>query len=154
MGMNPRAKLVYGYALGGDEGGWEVQEAGEYGQWEPDWLNAENDDLITDAEKVLLASVGFTETDWEAEGYFDRQRAAEKRLGVTFVPHGGEFSCWALVCHEITVEWGEAAEVDLTSLMAAVGEGGWDAKLAAAVEALGATPKQGRPSWLLLAFWG
>jgi hypothetical protein len=152
MGMNTRAKLVYGYALGGDEDGWQVAEASEYGEWSPEWLG--DDDLITAAEQRLLESVGFTEADWEAEGYFDRKRAADQRLGVEFVPHGGEFSCWSLVCHQITVEWGEAAQVDLAALMAAVGEGGWDAKLAAAVQALGATPKQGRPSWLLLAFWG
>lgn len=154
MGSSPRARLVYGYEFGGDEDGWAVEEAGEYGEWNPPWLTEDGDDLISDAEKVLLASVGFTETDWEAEGYFDRQRAAEARLGVEFTAHGGEYSCWALVCHEVTVEWGEVAQLDLASLMASVGEGGWDAKLAAAVDALGARPKQERPAWLLLAFWG
>lgn len=32
--------------------------------------------------------------------------------------------------------------------------GGWDAKLARALEVLGITPKQEKPGWLLCAFYG
>jgi hypothetical protein len=65
MGMDPEAKLVYGYAFGGDEDsdGWQIEEAGEYGEWEPDWMG--DDDVATAAEARLLASVGFTETDYK-----------------------------------------------------------------------------------------
>lgn len=96
MGMSSRARLVYGYALGGDEDseGWLIEEASEYGEWEPDW---QGEDGITEAaEARMLASVGFTETDWEVDGYFDRQREAKDRLGVKFVHHGGEWSCVVL----------------------------------------------------------
>lgn len=154
MGMDSKARLVYGYALGGDEDdeGWAISEASEYGEWEPDWMG--DDDVISAAETKLLESVGFTETDWEADGYFDRKREAEARLDVKFVPHGGQFACWALATHVVTVEWGEVAELDLAELMAARVEGDWDAKLAHALAVLGITPKQGRPSWLLVAAYG
>lgn len=154
MGMDPEAKLVYGYALGGDEDseGWQIVEAGEYGEWEPDW--AGDDDVMDAAEKRLLASVGFTETDYKIDGYHDRKRDAEARLGVKFALHGGEWSCRALVTHEVSVEWGDTAELDFAELMAARVEGDWDAKLAHAVAALGVTPKQERPAWLLLAAYG
>ena len=154
MGMDPRGRLVYGYALGGDENdeGWLIEEASEYGEWEPDWMG--DNDLISAAEKRLLASVGFAETDYKADGYFDRLQDAKGRLGVEFVSHGGEYSCWALATYKVTVEWGEVAELDLAALMAARVEGDWDAKLAAAVAALGVTPKQAKPAWLLLAYYG
>lgn len=154
MGMNTGARLVYGYALGGDEDadGWLIAEASEDGEWEPDWLG--DDDVITAAEERLLASVGFTETDYEVAGYFDRKRDAEARLGVEFVAHGGEFSCMALATHAVRVEWGEVAELDFAALESARTEGDWDAKLARAIAALGVTPKQAKPAWLLLAFYG
>lgn len=154
MGMDPRARLVYGYALGGDADGegWLIGEAGEYGEWEPDWIG--EDDIISAAEKRLMASVGFTETDYKADGYFDRAREAKAQLGVEFVSHGGEYSCWALAAWKVTVEWGEVAMVDLAALMSERVDGDWDAKLAHAITALGVTPKQERPAWLLLAAYG
>ena len=154
MGMDPEGRLVYGYALGGDEDsdGWLIEEASEYGEWEPDWMG--DDDLISAAEQRLLASVGLTETDYMADGYYDRVREAKARHGVQFVSHGGEYSCWALAAHEVRVEWGEVAELNFAELEAARVAGDWDAKLAAAVSALGVTPKQARPAWLLLAFYG
>lgn len=154
MGMDPEAKLVYGYALGGDEDsdGWLIAEAGEYGQWEPDWIGDHG--VVDAAKKRLLASVGFTETDYKVDGFFDRQREAEARLGVKFATHGGEHSCRALVTYEVSVEWGEVAVLDFAELMAARVEGDWDAKLAHALAALGVTPKQERPAWLLLAAYG
>lgn len=154
MGMSSRARLVYGYALGGNEDGegWLVEEANEYGEWEPDWMG--DDDLISAAEQRLLASVGFTETDYKSPGYFDRQRDAEARLGVELVPHGYELSCYALATHKVTVEWGDTAVLDFAALESARVAGDWDSKLAAAVGALGMTPKQAKPAWLLLAVYG
>lgn len=151
MGMQSKARLVYGYALGGDEDseGWQIAEASEYGEWEPDWRG--DDGVITAAKDRLLASVGFTETDWNAEGYFDRQREAEARLGVEFVSHGGEYSCTVLATHEVTVEWGETAEIDFATLEQLQVQGDWNAKLAHAIQTLGITPKQASPCWLLVA---
>lgn len=154
MGMSSRARLAYGYALGGDEDsdGWLIEEASEYGEWEPDW---QGEDGITEAaEARMLASVGFTETDWEVDGYFDRQRDAKARLGVKFVHHGGEWSCVVLATHETTVEWGEVAEIDFATLEQLQVEGDWNAKLAHAVKTLGITPKQASPRWLLVAAYG
>ena len=45
-------------------------------------------------------------------------------------------------------------EVDFAALEQARTEGDWDAKLAHAIQALGVTPKQERPKWLLVSYWG
>jgi hypothetical protein len=161
MGQSTNGMLVYGYNLGGGDGPWEVEGVDEYGEWSPSWLNPDPDnedgggDVIEDAKKVLLASVGFTETDWRADGYFDRQRDAEARLGVEFDSYcSGDYPMWLLAAHVITVYRGDVQEVNFAALEQARTEGDWDTKLAHAIQALGVTPKQERPKWLLVSYWG
>lgn len=158
MGTSTNGILFYGYNLGGGEDEWHIEEAGEYGEWEPDWYDAEDEDgpdIVTAAENRLLASVGFTETDWRADGYFSRQAEAEARLGVVVDSHcSGDYPIYFLAAHKITVRRGYAEEIDLTQLEASRVEQDWDGKLRAAVEALGITPKQAKPMWLLVSYWG
>lgn len=154
MGQSTNGMLVYGYDLGGPEDGWKVAEAGEYGEWMPSW-STEDSDIITDAEKALMASVGFTETDWRAEGYFDREREAKARLGVEFESYcSADYPLWVLAACVITVYRGDAKEVDLAALEAQRTQEEWDAKLAAAVQALGIEPTQDGPRWMLVSYWG
>lgn len=159
MGQSTNAMLMYGYHLGGPDGGWEIQQADEFGGLDVNqipWLRLDDEsDFITQAEQKLLESVGFTETDWQADGYFDRERAAEARLGVTFESHcSGDYPMWVLAAAEMTAYRGDARIVDLAALAQQVADEGWDDKLAAAVEALGITPKQAKPAWLLCSYWG
>ena len=68
MGTSTNAVLFYGYNLGGSDG-WLIEEAGEYGEWDSDWYQPEDEDcegVIEEAAKRLLAATGFTETDWRA----------------------------------------------------------------------------------------
>lgn len=159
MGQSTNGMLVYGYNFGGLDG-WEIEEAGEYGEWQPEWLNSdsdedEDDDVIEAAGKVLLASVGFAETDWQADGYYDRKRAAEARLGVEFDSYcSGDYPMWVLAADVTTVYRGDVKVIDFAALEQAREDGDWDAKLAAAVQALGVTPKQDGPKWLLVSYWG
>jgi hypothetical protein len=145
--------LVYGYNLGGDDS-WEIEEAGEYSAWRPEWWG-EDDDLITALKRRLLATAGFTETDWRAKGYFDRQRQALSRVGVEVDTYcSGDYPMWVLAAHVTTVHQGAAKEIDFAALEQARTGGNWDGKLAAAIEALGVTPKQDGPKWLLLvSYW-
>jgi len=157
MGTSTNGILAYGYNLGGDEGGWQIAEAGEYGDWEPPWFpdEDEDNDFMSAAMRVLRASVGFTETDWRADGYFDRQRDADARIGVELESYcSGDYPMWLLAAQVITVYRGDVQHIDFPSLLAAQVEGGWDTKLAAAVAALGITPKQERPGWMLVSYWG
>lgn len=154
MGMSADADLAYGYDLGGPESGWSVEEAGEYGDWEPPW--ADGEDIVTAAEKRLLQIVGeFTETDWRAEGYYDRKRAAEARVGVKFVSVGHcNYGGWILAARHVSA-WGYSVKtVDLAALEAERVSSNWDDLLAQALRVLEFTPKQTKPAWLLAPSYG
>lgn len=162
MSTSTNAMLMYGYHLGSDEQ-WEIQEVDEYGSIDYgriEWLadvdtEVEEIDFREMVEERLLASVGFTETDWRAEGYYDRKKAAEARLGVTLEDHcSGECPMWVLSACTITAYRGDMKSISFTELAERVMDEGMDAKLAAAVTALGMTPKQERPAWLLCSYWG
>ena len=154
MGNSADGILAYGFNLGGDEG-WEIAEAGEYDEWTPDWYDEDEEDLISDAEKHLLRAAGFDETDYKADGYYDRKREAGARVGVELVTYCSfDYPIYALAAHTVTVYQGHVTEVDWAELERQRVSEGWDAKLTAALAVLGATPKQERPKWLLLSRWG
>lgn len=158
MGMSTNAMLVYGYHLGSDDGGWLLEGVGEYGELPTlDWHDSDSDDADfgTDIELRLLASVGFTETDWSTDGYYDRKREAQARLGVELESHcSGDYPMWLLAAKGITAYRGDAKEIDFQALQAEVEQAGADAKLQAALDALGLRPTQARPQWLLCSYWG
>jgi hypothetical protein len=148
--------LAYGYDLG--EGFQKIQGAGEYGELPPlPWFDAESDDMIEAAEHRLLAELaGFTET-WEDghDGYYSREREAKARLGVELETYCSD-SCpmHVLAAKVITVYRGDVKELDLAALAVEPEMNGWDEKLRAALAALGITPTQAEPRWLLCSYWG
>jgi hypothetical protein len=153
MGSSADGILAYGFNLGGDESGWEVREANEFGGLELDWFDPDEDDgdAFTDAAKErLLAAAGFTETDWAAAGYFDREREAELRVGVTFEHHG--YEDYILAARRFTVGQGDTKTIDPAALASNLADA--DTKLTAALATLGITPKQEKPAWLLCASYG
>lgn len=161
MGADPEARLAYGYNLGTAEDP-AVAERGEYGGFTPIWLNTDNEDnegagFVELAEARLLASVGFTETDWQADGYYNRKKAAEAALGVEIQWSGTyEYPGYvlAITASNRSVEWSDVMVLDLNGMSDPANLADWDAKLAAAVAALGLTPKQDRPRWLVFPFYG
>ncbi|GGW15807.1 hypothetical protein GCM10018980_51460 [Streptomyces capoamus] len=160
MGQSTNAMLVYGYHLGGGDSDWLVQDAGEFGELPAlDWYNADDedgDDFITAAEKRLLAQLAdFTETDWQVDGYFERERAAKARLGVEFESHcSGDYPMYLLIAKGITAYRGGVKPIDFVALQAEVTQADADAKLRAALDALGLRPTQERAQWLLCSYWG
>ncbi len=159
MGTSTDAILAYGYNLGGGEDEWHIQEAdGEYGEWTSDWYDPEDedrDDFVTAAEQRLLVAAGFTQTDWQADGYFDRKREAEARVGVELDTHcSGEYPLYFIAAHKITARRGYAKDIDFAELEAMRIEQDWDSKLTKALQVLGMTPKQERPGWFLVSYWG
>lgn len=156
MGSNPRAHLAYGYDLGTSED-FKAEQRDEYDQPDLPWFDVEGGDFVEAAERVLLTSVGFTETDWRADGYYERQRAAEAATGVEFQQSGHpDYPGWVLVARgsERSVEWAETMPLDLKELGDAPVTGGWDSALGAALAVLGITPTQDRACWLVFPSYG
>lgn len=155
MGFTPRAHLAYGYDLGTSE---DFKAAQRTKDGSPDlpWLDEDDDDLASAIGKKLLVDVaGFTETDWRADGYYERKRAAEARVGVEVRSSGhGEYSGWVLVARGThkSVEWSDVMVLDLAD-MEHPPDGAFD-RLTEAVEALGITPHQEHPKWLVYPSYG
>lgn len=158
MGTSTNAMLVYGYHLGGDEGGWQVEGVGEYGELLAlDWHDSEDADadFQGDAELRLLASVGFTEINWRADGYHTRKAEAQARLGVEIETHcSGDYPMFLLIAKGITAYRGNVKEIDFAALQAELEQADADAKLRAALDALGLQPTQDKAQWLLCSYWG
>ncbi|HEY8985719.1 MAG TPA: hypothetical protein VIU15_39880 [Streptomyces sp.] len=160
MGMSTDAILAYGYHLGGPDGGWELHGLDKYDELPAlPWYDVddeEGDDFQSAAERHLLVTIAdFTETDWRADGYDDRRKAARSRVGVGFETHcSADYPGFLLITKGITVYRGSVKEIDFAALQAEVQEAGADAKLRAALDALGLQPTQERAQWLLCSYWG
>lgn len=156
MGMITQGELSYGYRLQGSDGTWLVREVHpeDSDEWglNVDWLDDE-DSFDRAAKDRLLASVGFTGADYQADGYYDRRTAAEERLGVKLERTGWEAEDLLLITRQFTAELGEAQAIDPAVLLAEV-QGDADEKLRQALAVLGLTPLQEQPAWLLTAYRG
>lgn len=128
--------LAYGYALGGGDDGWKVQGAGEFGELPAavDWYDPDEDD---DFESAAM----------------DRLRAAG--VGVEVVAYCSHaYPMFFLAAKSFNVAQGHTKGIDMAELLQASQSGDWDAKLQAALEALGITPLQERPSLHLCSYLG
>jgi hypothetical protein len=161
MGMSAEATLAYGYDLGTLED-FKAAERDEYGAPNLPWFNDDEDtgedeetDFGTAVENLLYTSAGFTEK-WSRgnDGYFDRKKAAEERIGVD-LDHSGshEYPGFILFARgsKRSVEWSDTMALDLDVLAATFD---WDTKLASALTALGITPSQDGPKWLVFPSYG
>lgn len=172
MGSNARAHLAYGYDLGTSED-FQAAERGEYGSPKLPWFGAHDEDDETEGEgfgecveRILLAATGFVEIPWELRkdydeaaktAYYNAKHEAEKRHGVELAFSGAyDYAGWVLVARgsERSVEWSEVMVVDLDELANRPGYEGWDTKLADALTALGITPTQDGPKWLVFPSYG
>jgi hypothetical protein len=163
MGSSPSAFLAYGYDLGGSDE-WKIHETDEYGGIDASnvstlaWYDTDAiDGFIEQAKRHLLTAIaGFTE-EWgdNQDGlYFDRKKAADAQVGVTFERYSYlEYPMFVLAAKVIDVGDDEAKPVDLAELVSHPDRPKWDAALFDAVKTLGITPKQEKPSWLLCAYY-
>jgi hypothetical protein len=162
MGMSARAHLAYGYDLGTGED-FNAAERGEYGEPKLPWMpvdesgDSDYEDFGGEVGKRLLASVGFTETNWRAEGYYDREYEAQKRVGVELDYSGhSDYAGWVLIAagSERSVTWSEVIALDVDELKFEDRLPGWSKRLADALAALGITPTQTAPKWLVYPSYG
>lgn len=151
MGSSPYGLLAYGYDLGGGGGGYTFRETGEFGDLNVDWFNYDDGpDFISACVDRLRASVGFTETDWDADGFFARRAAADAAIGVMFEQTGEhDQASWMLVTTIKTAEWDDTKVVDPQALINDPVTHDWDTKLGLALRVLGITPERDKPEWLL-----
>lgn len=135
-------QLSFGYDLGSRNLGFLSRENS------PAWTQGQ--DYIAAANRLLLASVGFTEEPAEdrSADYYQRRRTAEGRLGVTINMYGSDkYSAWMLTgLHVQSVGVGPTViiEADL-----ALPDGLLD-KMHHAAAVLGIP---GRPRWMLTGYY-
>lgn len=150
MGQSTDAMLMYGYNIGGQDE-WNVQEVDEWGSLTVDWYE---NDFQGEAEALLLAKVGFTETEY-TKGYYDRKRAAEGLVKVKFEVHCSDsYPELVLAAHVITARRGYPELIDMSQLATHPSIAEWDLSLRQALETLGLTPTQPEPYWILASYWG
>lgn len=159
MGMSPSAHLIYGYDIGGTGEGWKIREDMDSLSWVTDSVYG----VSWDAEAHLMRTVaGFTEERGDRshqqateDGYFQRYRAAHERVGVELFRYGyNEEPSYVLGAHQEWVGDYGSTPVDLTKLVMHPDGSQWNTRLAAAIKALGITPEQDRPRWILAAAYG
>lgn len=166
METNGNGILAYGYNLSSGEKGWQIEEADETGRWTPPWSHQDRPvqslnelidrdwNLAANAAQTLLASIGFTEFDRRADGFYERRRQAQEKIGVALTRYcSRSFSSWLLSAHAVIAVRGSVQTIDFPALDKLRVENGWDAKLTHAATALGITPKQNKPAWLLVSYW-
>lgn len=150
MSQSTNAMLMYGYDLDAADG-WKIVEAGEWGELTAPWYDEDSElDSIEQATKVLYDAIPDapeTDSDW------DRQEAVKEHYSVWFEGHCSDsYTMYALVAFEDTACRGYPELIDWRELDARRTREEWDAKLARALDALGITPKQENPAWLLASY--
>lgn len=155
MGMNLDAYLAYGYDLGTDEDP-RFAETSEDGEITVPWFN-------DDAEDAYGDSLGFVEQLFNrlyttidnpppADSDCRRQTIAEKHYGIEIEGSGGiEYPGHILIVKgsASSVKWSDAMVLDVAEMAARPTRDGWDSKLQAVIAALGVTPIQDGPKWLV-----
>ena len=161
MGTSTDGILVYGYDLGYPED-WKIENLTEDGTLNLPWYDEESEDAVDFGEAVLtrlLAELtGFTET-WEdaveagtTDSHFGRKGAAEKQLKVDIVAHcSDDYPMFLLASRKVSAARGYPEDVtdEIAADVTADRE-----HLTAALAALGITPKQTEPRWILASLWG
>ncbi|MGX1513976.1 hypothetical protein [Streptomyces collinus] len=133
MGRATNALLAYGYNLGGSDNGWEVQETDDYGGLAVDWYDEETGDFRADVEAVLAHAL---------PGH-----------GLKLEEHCSDRATSYLLAVDVTTAHrGDPVVIDFADLTRTQLAGDWDDQLAAGLRALGLTPEQGAPAWLLASY--
>lgn len=149
--------LAYGYDLGSGED-WRVREAaGEFGELAVPWYDPADpeQDFPSAAENALLTAAEFADLTEKhaAGGYSERRQSAREQIGVeveTYCSDG--YPMYVLAARTVTVRRGEIADVGELAAGRGSDHAARDDRLRWALAALGLTPAQEQPSWLLCSY--
>jgi hypothetical protein len=130
--------LVYGYDLGGDDGGWKFEGLDECGS--PFGQEEGEESVDTKLWHRILATVGFKPGD-----DYKQEMAAEKAVGVELVRYCSDGSeMYLLAAKTIRAYRGWNVPIDFAELDNQRVEGAWDEKLSRAIQAMGYPPEPGK----------
>lgn len=152
------ANLAYGYDLGHATDFKAAERTEDGGPCLP-WLNEGLGKLIATANERLLAEVAGFREPWKwSDDYFAGLRAAKTTVGVRIVELGHIYDPvgWVLAATESkrSAMWVDTMTLDPAEMLAEPAVKSWDEKLSAATAALGITPHQVAPCWLVFPFYG
>ena len=158
MGSVARAHLAYGYDLGtADEA--RFAEVDEYGAPALPWFDDEETDEDEGdrgfVEQLFNHLYSLIPDPKPAEYDFERQEAAEEHFGITveFPGHVDNSGLVLAVANtDRFVSWAETLELDSAEISRLRPE--WDTKLTIVLAALGITPTQDSPKWLVFPSYG
>ena len=137
MGSTPRAHLAYGYDLGYIED-FKAAERDEYGGPKLPWFGDDEGSWDFGARlESVLEDAGVQGVELEFSG-------------------GDDLPGWVLAASgsRRSVAWSEAMELEPAEMIPQSNRGLWNTKLADALAALGITPTQDGPKWLVFPSYG
>lgn len=155
MSQSTNGLLVYGYDLGSEEK-WKVRE------WDDEeyvlnvpWIDSDAEE-VTDWGEALARQVV---TAWNAArgttynpGKWSDQEDVLKLAGIEFETYCSDsYPMYVLCAAEASETAYRGKCIDVTGKIAA-SRPAWDEQLAWALAALGMTPLQGKPAWLLCSY--
>lgn len=142
-----KSTLLYGYYLGcPNDGGWEVEEAGFDGEFDPPWSAFDPEYPDVAMTLALLADASVPSETLEPFGWAEQAALLDVHFGVRVVTHGpSEAPRYSIACARSVYE---TREWHTRRIAFAVPEDA-DMILEAALDALGVQPLQTDPSWML-----
>lgn len=144
MGSGPDtdALLIFGYDLGGESDGFLVKEVDDSGSLIASWAQfGRNEDFIT-AAMSQLSHAGVVEESW--------WRNDMPVVIKAYCSRG--YPKYVIGTKAIRVKRGHTATIDPEELVRTA-IGGGAPILGEALRALGLTPHQAAPAWLLVSYW-
>jgi hypothetical protein len=148
MGVSPVAILAYGYDLGGDEGGWNVEEADKYGELSLSWWDRDNDDEDLQCFREAATPLLVEAFGMDQKGILWGE---DSLLPVKIITHNHiDFPMHIVATKHISAFSGIPRNLmdDFVPREQFI-RMKWDADLRKACAALGITPIQEQPAWIL-----
>lgn len=108
MGCGPSASIFYGVYLYDGEDGWAVEEADEWGSFEPDWCPYEDGGYIDASDAIhdqLLRHVGFSQESLDGKYQFERSELLKEKWGLEIIRHRHhEFTSYSLAVSSTEID--------------------------------------------------
>ena len=150
MGISSDGILAYGFDLGSEESPLVKEFDEDEYRLQVDWYNDGDDDeegFQYAALKRLLDANGLPD-----DNPYSRERVVKDKLGVEMVVYCTfDIPSWVLAAKHYTVSRGSVQVLTAEDLTV---DPTWEPKLRSALEALGLTPEQEKPEWLLVSLMG